>query len=168
MGVDYSPEVVERTLTAIGADVTETGDGWIVTPPSWRPDLTGEDDLVEEIARLDGYDKIPNRLPVAPPGRGFTRSQAARRRVATTLAAAGLTEVLSYPFVAQADNDRWGSPEGARVPSIRLANPISEAQPLLRVSILPGLLEVLKRNHSRGFRDLALYEICLLYTSRCV
>ena len=159
VGVDYSPEVVERTLTAIGADVTETGDGWIVTPPSWRPDLTGEDDLVEEIARLDGYDKIPNRLPVAPPGRGFTRSQAARRRVATTLAAAGLTEVLSYPFVAQADNDRWGSPEGARVPSIRLANPISEAQPLLRVSILPGLLEVLKRNHSRGFRDLALYEI---------
>ncbi|MDO4919520.1 phenylalanine--tRNA ligase subunit beta [Kocuria sp.] len=159
VGVDYSPEVVVGTLAAIGAEVTETADGWTVTPPSWRPDLTDKEDLVEEVARLDGYDRIPDRLPVAPPGRGFTRSQAARRRVANTLAAAGLTEVLSYPFVSQADNDLWGSADGSHVPSIRLVNPISEAQPLLRVSVLPGLLEVLRRNHSRGFRDLALYEI---------
>ena len=159
VGVDYSPEVVQRTLTAIGAAVTETAEGWTVTPPSWRPDLTAKEDLVEEVARLDGYDKIPDRLPVAPPGRGFTRSQTARRRVANTLAAAGLTEVLSYPFVAQAENDLWGSADGSHVPSIKLANPISEAQPMLRVSVLPGLVEVLKRNHARGFRDLALYEI---------
>lgn len=159
VGVDYSPEVVERSLVAIGAEVTETADGWTVVPPSWRPDLLEKEDLVEEVARLDGYDKIPDRLPVAPPGRGFTRSQAARRRVANTLAAAGLTEVLSYPFVSQADNDLWGSADGEHVASIKLANPISEAQSLLRVSILPGLLEVLKRNHSRGLRDLALYEM---------
>ncbi|RLZ03395.1 phenylalanine--tRNA ligase subunit beta, partial [Kocuria tytonicola] len=159
VGVDYSPEVVERTLTAIGADVTETADGWTVTPPSWRPDLTEKEDLVEEIARLDGYDRIPDRLPVAPPGRGFTRSQTARRRVANTLAAAGLTEVLSYPFVSQAENDLWSSADGSHVPSVKLANPISEARPLLRTSVLPGLVEVLKRNHARGFRDLALYEI---------
>ncbi|QMS56819.1 MULTISPECIES: phenylalanine--tRNA ligase subunit beta [Kocuria] len=159
VGVDYSPEVVERSLVAIGAEVTETADGWTVVPPSWRPDLLEKEDLVEEVARLDGYDRIPDRLPVAPPGRGFTRSQAARRRVATTLAAAGLTEVLSYPFVSQADNDLWASPEGEHVASVKLANPISEAQPMLRASVLPGLVEVLKRNRSRGFRDLALYEI---------
>ncbi|GEC99664.1 phenylalanine--tRNA ligase beta subunit [Kocuria varians] len=159
VGVDYSPEVVERSLVAIGAQVTETADGWTVVPPPWRPDLVEKEDLVEEVARLDGYDRIPDRLPVAPPGRGFTRSQAARRRVANSLAAAGLTEVLSYPFVSQADNDLWGSTTGEHVASIKLANPISEAQPMLRVSVLPGLLEVLRRNHSRGFRDLALYEI---------
>ncbi|RKQ33317.1 phenylalanine--tRNA ligase subunit beta [Kocuria tytonis] len=159
VGVDYSPEAVERALTAIGAEVSETVDGWTVVPPSWRPDLLDKEDLVEEIARLDGYDRIPDRLPVAPPGRGFTRSQTARRRVADTLASAGLTEVLSYPFVSQADNDLWGSADGSHVPSVKLANPISEAQPMLRVSILPGLLEVLRRNHSRGFRDLVLYEI---------
>ena len=60
VGVDYSPEVVERTLTAIGADVTETGDGWIVTPPSWRPDLTDKWTLAEEVARIHGLDRIPS------------------------------------------------------------------------------------------------------------
>ncbi|MBD2762581.1 phenylalanine--tRNA ligase subunit beta [Kocuria sp. cx-116] len=159
VGVDYSPETIEHSLREIGAEVVETADGWTVTPPTWRPDLSDKEDLVEEIARLDGYDKIPDRLPVAPPGRGFTRWQAARRRVANSLAAAGLTEVLSYPFVSQDENDLWGATEaGATVTSVKLANPISEAKPLLRVSILPGLLEVLKRNHSRGFRDLALFE----------
>ena len=164
VGVDYSPGTIERCLREIGADVVEHADGWSVTPPSWRPDMVDKEDLVEEIARLDGYDRIPDRLPVAPPGRGLTREQAARRRVADALAAAGLTEVLSYPFASQEENDQWGATrERQTVASVELANPISEARPLLRVSVLPGLLEVLKRNHSRGFRDLALYEMGLVF-----
>ncbi len=160
VGVDYTPEQVVGTLTELGARVETTDDGWRVVPPSWRPDLVAKEDLVEEIARLVGYDTIPSRLPVAPPGRGLTAEQQARKRVADALAAAGLTEVLAYPFVAQADNELWGAPEpGVPVPSVELANPISEAQGMLRVSLLPGLLEVLRRNTSRGFRDLALYEI---------
>ena len=160
VGVDYTPEQVVGTLTELGAQVETTDDGWRVVPPSWRPDLVAKEDLVEEVARLDGYDRIPSRLPVAPPGRGLTAEQQARKRVADALAAAGLTEVLAYPFVSQADNELWGAPEaGVPVPSVKLANPISEAQGMLRVSLLPGLLEVLRRNTSRGFRDLALYEI---------
>ena len=159
-GVEYTAEQVVATLTELGAQVEATDDGWRVVPPSWRPDLVEKEDLVEEIARLVGYDAIPSRLPVAPPGRGLTAEQQARKRVADALAAAGLTEVLAYPFVAQADNELWGAPEpGVPVPSVKLANPISEAQGMLRVSLLPGLLEVLRRNTSRGFRDLALYEV---------
>lgn len=160
VGVDYTAEQVVSTLTELGARVDATDDGWRVLPPSWRPDLVEKEDLTEEIARLDGYDRIPSRLPVAPPGRGLTAEQQARKRVADALAAAGLTEVLAYPFVSQADNELWGAPEaGAPVLSVELANPISEAQGKLRVSLLPGLLEVLRRNTSRGFRDLALYEV---------
>jgi phenylalanyl-tRNA synthetase beta chain len=160
VGVDYTPEQVVGTLTELGAQVETTDDGWRVVPPTWRPDLVAKEDLVEEVARLDGYDRIPSRLPVAPPGRGLTAEQQARKRVADALAAAGLTEVLAYPFVSQADNELWGAPQaGVPVPSVKLANPISEAQGMLRVSLLPGLLDVLRRNTSRGFRDLALYEI---------
>ncbi|MFF0991330.1 phenylalanine--tRNA ligase subunit beta [Kocuria nitroreducens] len=159
-GVEYTAEQVVTTLTELGAQVEATDDGWRVVPPTWRTDLVEKEDLVEEIARLVGYDTIPSRLPVAPPGRGLTAEQQARKRVADALAAAGLTEVLAYPFVAQADNALWGAPQpGVPVPSVKLANPISEAQGMLRVSLLPGLLEVLRRNTSRGFRDLALYEV---------
>ncbi|MFI7484172.1 phenylalanine--tRNA ligase subunit beta [Kocuria sp. M1R5S2] len=160
VGVDYTADQVVSVLTELGAQVGATDDGWRVVPPSWRPDLVAKEDLVEEIARLVGYDSIPSRLPVAPPGRGLTGEQQARKRVADALAAAGLTEVLAYPFVAQTDNELWGAPEpGVPVPSVKLANPISEAQGMLRVSLLPGLVDVLRRNTSRGFRDLALFEV---------
>ncbi|MEF3121409.1 phenylalanine--tRNA ligase subunit beta [Kocuria flava] len=160
VGVDYPAETVAGLLTELGASVSAVEDGWSVVPPTWRPDLTAPEDLVEEIARLDGYDNIPSRLPVAPPGGGLTDEQRARKQVADALAAAGLVEVLAYPFVAQADNELWGAPRaGVPVPSVKLANPISEAQGVLRVSLLPGLLDVLRRNTSRGFRDLALYEL---------
>ncbi|PLC13069.1 phenylalanine--tRNA ligase subunit beta [Kocuria flava] len=160
VGVDYPAATVAGLLTELGASVSAVEDGWSVVPPTWRPDLTAPEDLVEEIARLDGYDNIPSRLPVAPPGGGLTDEQRARKQVADALAAAGLVEVLAYPFVAQADNELWGAPRaGVPVPSVKLANPISEAQGVLRVSLLPGLLDVLRRNTSRGFRDLALYEL---------
>jgi len=135
-----------------------------VTVPSWRTDLETKDDLTEEIARLVGYDKIPSTLPVAPPGRGLTRVQQQRRRLMQALADAGLTEVLSYPFVSRAGNDTFGvAKAGAPRSAVKLANPLSEDSGFLRTSILPGLIEVARRNHSRGFRDLALYEAGLVF-----
>jgi phenylalanyl-tRNA synthetase beta chain len=135
-----------------------------VTPPSWRNDLETKEDLSEEIARLVGYDKIPSRLPVAPPGRGYTRTQQQRRRLVQALADAGLTEILAYPFVSQAANETFGVAEaGAPRPAVRLANPLSEELGWLRTSMIPGLIEAAKRNHSRGFRDLALFEAGLVF-----
>lgn len=164
IGVDFTEEQIVTSLEDLGAVVVKHDAGWTVTPPSWRSDLETKEDLTEEIARLVGYDKIPATLPVAPPGRGLTRVQQQRRRLIQSLADAGLTEVLSYPFVSKAANDTFGVAElGAERNAVKLANPISEEQGYLRTSILPGLIEVAKRNHSRGFRDLALFESGLVF-----
>ncbi|MDO4259674.1 MAG: phenylalanine--tRNA ligase subunit beta, partial [Actinomycetaceae bacterium] len=97
-GVDYSPERIVELLEMIGARVATTASGALeVTPPSWRPDLTGPAHLVEEIARIDGYDRIDTVLPTAPAGGGLTLAQRARRGLHRSLAEAGLDEVLSYP-----------------------------------------------------------------------
>lgn len=164
IGIDFTQEQIVTSLEDLGAVVEKNGAGYDVTAPSWRNDLETKEDLSEEIARLVGYDKIPATLPVAPPGRGLTRVQQQRRRLVQSLAAAGLTEVMAYPFVSKADNDTFGVPTaGTARKALKLANPISEEHGYLRTSILPGLLEVAKRNHSRGFRDLALFEAGLVF-----
>ncbi|WP_077489236.1 phenylalanine--tRNA ligase subunit beta [Sinomonas mesophila] len=164
IGMDFSDELIVRSLGELGADVEPEGEGLRVTPPSWRNDLETKEDLSEEVARLVGYDKIPATLPVAPPGRGYTRAQQQRRRLVQALADAGLTEVLAYPFVSQTANETFGTAEaGAPRPAVRLANPLSEEHGWLRTSILPGLIDTAKRNHGRGFRDLALFEAGLVF-----
>ncbi len=159
-GVPYGAQQVTETLTAVGAQIEALEDGRLkVTPPSWRPDLTIPEALVEEIARLVGYDQIPSRLPVAPAGRGLTAVQQRRRQVYSGMAAAGFTETLSYPFCSEEANQLFGQPEvGRSLPMVRLANPIASQHPTLRTTILPGLLDTLRRNVSRGFHDLALFE----------
>lgn len=162
IGYEYTTEEERSALAEIGASIEETAGGLLVTPPSWRPDLTDKWTLVEEIARIVGYDRIPSVLPVAPPGRGLTHDQLLRRQVAQTLAATGHTEVLAYPFVAEKTNNLFGSataPGKAGVPQIRIANPLDGEVPYLRTSMLPGLLQMAHRNRSRGLTDLAIYEI---------
>jgi phenylalanyl-tRNA synthetase beta chain len=161
IGIDFTEDQITGSLKDLGAIVLkdETNGSYVVTAPSWRNDLETKEDLSEEIARLVGYDNIPATLPVAPPGRGLTRTQQQKRRVVQALADAGLTEVLSYPFVSKSANDTFGvADEGAARTALKLANPISEEHGYLRTSVLPGLMEVARRNHSRGFRDLALFE----------
>jgi phenylalanyl-tRNA synthetase beta chain len=159
IGVDYTPDEIRSALAEIGARV-EDGDGdLLVTPPTWRPDITDAPSLAEEVARLAGYDRIPSVLPVAPPGRGLTRGQKLRRAVAQMLAANGGVEVLAFPFVGKDRNDRFGAPEAGEVPAIRLANPLDAEAPFLRTSLLPGLLDIAHRNRARGFADVALFEI---------
>lgn len=159
IGIDYTEAQITESLEQIGAQVERTETGYRVTAPSWRPDLTDKEHLTEEIARLVGYDLIPSTLPVAPPGQGLSTEQLLRRRALNALAASGLTEVSAYPFVSEDDNNLWASPvAGETVKSIRLANPIASQQGWMRRSLLPGLTEVLKRNLSRGFKNLAIYE----------
>ncbi|QOD92830.1 phenylalanine--tRNA ligase subunit beta [Chryseoglobus sp. 28M-23] len=156
VGVDFSLDEITDSLVAVGCSVSPGDDGWRVTPPSWRPDLIDAPSLAEEVARIVGYDRIPAQLPVAPPGRGLSRGQRARRAIADALAAAGLTEVLAYPFVSAADNALMVGDEHAQV---RLANALDAEAARLRVSLLPGLADIAHRNVSRGLTDLALFEI---------
>jgi phenylalanyl-tRNA synthetase beta chain len=144
------------------------GDGQLtVTPPTWRPDLLLPADLVEEVVRLAGYDRLPSVLPPPHAGTGLTPQQALRRAISRAVAAAGLTEVLSYPFVAPDIHDRFGEPaDDPRRDALRLANPLSEAEPELRTSLLPGLLTTMLRNLGRGSRDLALFETGLVFGPR--
>ena len=154
MGVDYSQDEIEKALRDIGAAVQGEAAGIKVTIPSWRPDLVHKTDLVEEIARITGYDRIPSVLPTAPPGRGLTRQQSLRITALNSLAAAGCTEVLSYPFVSPQTNNVFADSSKAVV----LANPIQDEAGQLRISLLPGLIDTAHRNLSRGLTNLAIFE----------
>ena len=165
-GVDYPREAVVRALTEVGCAVA--GDDVLeVVPPSWRPDLTEPVDLTEEVARLEGYDAIPSVLPPAPAGRGLTRSQRLVRRLGRALAAAGYAEVVPYPFMAESALDALLLPdddERRRAP--RIANPVSDAEPLLATTLLPGLLGVLARNVGRGIGDVAVFQVAPVFRTR--
>jgi len=159
-GMDIDAATTVAKLTAVGCTVEQSDDRLSVTPPTWRPDLTDPADLVEEVVRLVGYESLPSTLPTAPAGHGLTHAQRLRRRVGTVLAARGLIEVLTYPFTSEADANalRWNDDDPRRI-SPRLANPLSDEQPLLRAAILPTLLTAAQRNVGRGFDDLALFEL---------
>jgi phenylalanyl-tRNA synthetase beta chain len=164
VGVDYDLDEVLGTLHAVGCEVEQVGHELSVTVPSWRPDLRDPFDLVEEVARLVGYDRIPSVVPVPPRSGGLTEAQRARRRIASALADAGYVEAPSYPFIGPGDLDALGlGADDPRRRTLRLANPISDEQPDLRTTLLPGLLSALRRNIARGNTDVALFETGLVY-----
>ncbi len=162
-GAVYGRETVVRRLQQIGCSVTGS-DLLTVTVPSWRPDLAAPNDLAEEVIRLEGYANLPSTLPVAPAGGGLTESQLLRRRTGRALAGAGYTEVLSHPFTGDAVLDQLGvAADDPRRRTVRLVNPLSDEEPSLRTTLLPGLLGALRRNDGRGSHDLALFETGLVF-----
>ncbi len=170
-GVAYGLQAVVRRLRQVGCEVSDAQAGGAarleVRPPSWRPDLTDPNDLAEEVIRLEGYENIPVRMPRAPAGRGLTPQQRLRRTVGRALAGAGYVEVISNPFTSAADADRLQLPaDDPRRRAPRLVNPIRDEEPLLRTTLIPGLLRVLNRNVGRGFADVALFELGLVFLDR--
>jgi phenylalanyl-tRNA synthetase beta chain len=159
-GRPYEPAAVVRRLEQVGAGVEPVDGGFRVLPPSWRPDLTLPADLVEEVARLEGYDNIPSVLPPAPAGTGRTARQVRAKVVADDLAAAGLAQVLSFPFVGGKDFDALGlAADDVRRQVMTLVNPLDADRPAMATTLLPGLLDTVVRNISRGSRDLAVFEL---------
>ena len=131
-------------------------DGLIVAVPTWRPDIDGQADLIEEITRIRGYDRLPStplprRAGVARPT--ATRSQLLERRVRRTAAARGLDEAVTWSFISDDEAAAFGGGDW------RLANPISEEMKVMRPSLLPGLIAATRRNLDRGASSVRLFEI---------
>ncbi|MDP9832526.1 phenylalanine--tRNA ligase subunit beta [Trueperella abortisuis] len=157
-GLDLGRDRIVEILEQIGCTVR--GDELLsVTPPTWRPDLTGPAHLVEEVARLVGYDQIPSRLPAAPAGSGLSPAQRHRRDISRALAEAGWTEVLSYPFVsAEAFAKQGIADDDDRRLAVRLANPLQDEAPYMRTSLLDTLLATAHMNVARGNPTVAIFE----------
>jgi len=162
LGLEVSPTEIARVLRLIGCDVDEKT--FVVDPPSWRIDLLTPSDLAEEVARMIGYDKIPSILPPRPNHASLTPTQKRRRAIASMLAARGLAEVQTFPFTNQETIDQMGF-VGERATTYRIANPMSDEVPLMRVHLVPGLIEVAARNISRGAKDFAIFEMGSIFRS---
>ncbi|MFD3574324.1 phenylalanine--tRNA ligase subunit beta [Streptomyces sp. NPDC058644] len=165
-GVEYGRETVVRRLQEVGCDVYGQ-DALTVTVPSWRPDLAEPNDLAEEVIRLEGYENLPSTLPKPPAGRGLTDRQRLHRRIGRALAGSGFVEAPNYPFIGEQVFDQLGlEPGDPKRRVVKLVNPLSDEEPALRTTLLPGLLGALRRNEGRGSHDLALFETGLVFQPR--
>ena len=154
-GIEVDEVRQREILERLGFGV-ETGESWTITVPSWRRDVIGSADIVEEIARIEGYDKVPStplkRVPgVARPT--ATAEQLLERRVRRTAAVRGLNEAVTWSFVSEAEAAPFGGSAWV------LANPISEEMKAMRPSLLPGLLAAAARNVARGAASVRLFEV---------
>jgi len=167
-GVALGSDRIRSILTAVGCDVaekkkTKTKPARMeVTTPSWRPDMHGAADLVEEVIRIHGLDQVPPAA-MAPPRDAMkavlTEAQRRARRTRRVLAGRGLTEVITWSFIPQDQAEMFGG--GAH--DLQLANPISVDLSTMRPSLLPGLLLSAQRNRNRGFGDVAIFELGQAY-----
>jgi phenylalanyl-tRNA synthetase beta chain len=162
-GLETSPAEIKRVLGALGFSVAGASEIVKVSPPSWRADVEGKADLVEEIVRILGVDRVP-----ATP---FERGEDARRPVLTSiqkrtraakraLAADGLVEAVTWSFIAKPQAELFGGGQ----PALALANPIAEELSDMRPSLVPGLALAAQRNADRGYPDTALFEVGQIFT----
>ncbi len=158
LGIELEPAEIIDLLTRLGFAVE--GDGpFEVAVPTCRPDVTRPADLVEELARLHGYDKIPSRLPRGP-GEGLPAWERRRRLVRRTMTGAGFYEIMSYSFQGRSDVEALGVPEAdPRRRMVAVRNPLSEEQGFMRSSLLPSVLGALRVNLARGRSGVAVFEV---------
>ncbi|MBB3808421.1 phenylalanine--tRNA ligase subunit beta [Pseudochelatococcus contaminans] len=158
-GLDIPADDARRTLEVLGFTVDGDGDSATVTPPSWRPDVEGKADLVEEVLRITGIDNVTS-TPLPRIEAGITRPvltllQKRTRTARRLLASRGLVEAVTWSFVAKADAEAFGGGD----PRLALANPIAADLSDMRPNLLPGLIRAAQRNADRGYGDVALFEV---------
>ena len=161
-GVEYSRDTVIDRLEEIGCtvEVSSCGAKLEVTPPTWRTDLTMPADLVEEVLRLEGLEDIPSIVPTAPAGRGLTPAQRRRRAIGHALAYNGYAEILPTPFIADDVFDVWNLPaDDSRRNVVTVQNPLEASNSSLGTTLLPSMLDAVKRNVSRGEPNVALFGV---------
>ena len=166
-GADIESAFIERALTRLGCTVEVDGEDFIVTPPSFRPDLPREIDLIEEVLRLWGMGRVEATIPAAKNHiGGLTREQRLVRRVGQILRSCGLNETTTFGFAAPGDLEKIHmSAEGRGIPVV-LMNPLVAEQTEMRRSLLPGLLQSVAYNEAHGTANVQLYEIGSLFHGR--
>lgn len=153
-GLDLAPARIDEILTRLGFTVA----GEQVTPPTWRRDVDGKADLVEEVARIEGFDRLPaDPLPEVPPqpGGALTLRQGRMRNARRALAARGYSEAVTWSFM----REDWAKLFGGGQPELVLTNPIAADLSTMRPSALPNLIDAAARNARKGFPDAALFEV---------
>ncbi|MDX1975497.1 MAG: phenylalanine--tRNA ligase subunit beta [Rickettsiales bacterium] len=161
-GVTLATAEVARIFTALGFSHTATASGWEVAPPSWRADIDGEADLIEELLRIHGYEHIP-ATPLPKPA-SFTKTALtlAQKRVHLAkrgLAARGFLETCSWSFLSEKNAALFGGTN----PALKLLNPIAADLSVMRPSLLPNLLDAASKNANRGVKDINLCEVGLQF-----
>jgi phenylalanyl-tRNA synthetase beta chain len=154
-GVEVRPERQAEILRALGFELSG-GEEWQIRVASWRRDVEGAADIVEEVARIHGFDKVPSTPLARAPGVArptATAEQLLERKVRRTAAARGLDEAVTWSFIAEAEAAPFGGSAWI------LANPISEDMKAMRPSLLPGLLAAVRRNRARGAATVRLFEV---------
>ena len=166
-GAPIERDFVVRSLTRLGCTVEEAGEDYLVTPPSFRPDLPREIDLIEEVLRLWGMGRVEATIPAAKNHiGGLTREQQLTRKVGQILRACGLNETTTFGFAAPGDLEKIRmSADGRGVPVV-LMNPLVAEQTEMRRSLLPGLLQSVAYNEAHGTTNVHLYEIGTLFHGR--
>ena len=162
LGYGLDDAVVERILRALGfgLEAAHYGDGWQVTAPSWRVDVAGEADLIEELARIDGYARIPEAFPPleAPPPKPTPRlTRDARLRALAR--AAGFSESVTFSFIARDAALRFA----AEADIVGIANPLAETMAVMRPTLLAGLLDSVAHNRRREQKDVRLFELATIF-----
>ena len=168
LGTRHRPEDMVRVLTAIGLEIEGQGDSLTAALPSWRPDLSREVDVWEEVARLLDFDRLPATLPKPPVSRQAPPpAWRLREKVREHLSARGLSESITYSFINQNFADKLGLPEDSfwRRRILPILNPLSEEQGILRPLLAPSLLNALRLNQSYGQGESALYELGVVFHS---
>jgi phenylalanyl-tRNA synthetase beta chain len=161
LGETIAPTLVERFLTGLGFQASKTGDGWDVVVPTFRVDVAREIDLIEEVARHYGYDKLPVTFPpLQKPPEAPVPSLDRDRRARETLLRAGFTEAVTFSFIEKHVAQLFAAGEEL----VPVANPLSEKFSTLRPSLLPGLLESVRHNRHHQVRDVRLFEIGRSFT----
>ncbi len=161
-GVELDAAKVQGILTGLGFVCATHEGGWSVTPPSWRADVEGEADLIEEILRIHGYDNIPTTPLPKLPTIGKPALNAAQRRVhlaKRTLAQRGMLELCTWSFLPEEQAKMFGGGNA----KLKLLNPINAELDTMRPSLLPNLLEAAKKNAFRGFKTNSLFEVGLQF-----
>ena len=159
-GADIADEDMVRYLTRLGCEVTPAEGGYEVVPPTSRPDLTREADLIEEVLRLWGMGRVPATIPAARNhAGGLTVDQQRVRYIGRVMRSCGLSEADTYAFAEEHELERLQMGEEGRGVPVQIINPLVDDQTQMRRTLLPGLLRSVAYNQDHGTDDVALYEV---------